>query len=385
MKLTTSVLSALLLTLSLQACNTIQPQSIVPGPGQSAGTIKRADSPLFASALMKRVLPLATIQTPQGEMIMPAALLPTPGFQTAQAIARPMIADMAIAPGYYYGGHDFNQYTIVQAEENIYGAPTGSTLLQVYEGSIKKILGEWDASARLIESRSNVNGGSNPDANVEYINLPGRSGEGERIRPEFVFRFASSPRKETLNIYVLKNEIRAHRMVWGERNVDISKVQVDSDKALQMARDAFASRETSPGYPVYPEAQNLSREMEVLYSVPADANWQVSLNQVENNALRYYVNANFRIKNDKYQAPPPVPSGDMKPDTMPMPVPYAEEYYYVSGSLEVDAVSGKVISLNRPVVYRPVYERVYPAVGIGGGSAGSAPAPIELMDNAASK
>jgi hypothetical protein len=357
----------------------------VPGPGQSAGTIKtKADTPLFASARTKRVLALDYVNTAEGQVLMPAAALPTvTGFKTLQMMTKPAIADMAIAPGgYYYGGHDFNQYTIVQAEENIYGAPDGNSLLQVYDGSVKKILGEWDASARMIESRSNINGDSNPDSNVEYINLPGQTGEPVRLRPDYVFRFASTPRKETLNVYVLKNEIRVHRMVWGERNVDITKVKLDSDQAMKMAQEAFASRSASPGYPVYPESQYINKEMEVLYSIPETANWQMNLNQVENNSLRYYVNANFQIRNLQAPSNPDnaVSNDPAAPRMMPPP-----DMYYVSGSLEIDAVTGKILNLNRPVIYRPMYEGIaYPATG-GGISAGVAPAPVELMSEPASK
>lgn len=349
--------------LSLSACATMPAnnQVVNPGPIQT-----QAGAPVLGSALLKRPLMLQRIA---GQVVPVAAVLsPTQGFSLKQlgdgaaptsatiapapdmvSVARP-----AIAPMYYYGGSDFNQYVIQYAEESVHKAATGSTLLQVYNQDVKSLLGEWDASARLLESRAQVNGTED-----EYIYLPGKDNEPLKLQPLYVFRFASTPKKETLNIYVLKDAIRVHRMVWGEPVIDIAKVQIDSDKAVEIARKAFANQDPKPGYPVYPDGSDVNAQ--VIKDIPSDVRWNLQLNQQSKDNLRYYVNFSFTKQvqgaNPNYPVPKPEPMAvDTQVTSSPaqntsrpaMPAYYQQQVY---GSAEVDAISGKVLSLNRPVWY----------------------------------
>ncbi|PIQ26576.1 hypothetical protein COW36_01580 [bacterium (Candidatus Blackallbacteria) CG17_big_fil_post_rev_8_21_14_2_50_48_46] len=362
------------LILSLSACS-----AVLPAPfhaGQNAVLTPSSElSPavFFQSALLKRPLYLAEVDG----MRVPVAYLPesVEGFSLKQvAIARP-----AIAPAYYYGGNDFNQYSIQAAEENIYPAAKGSSLLTVYQQTVQPLLKEWDASARLIESRAMLN---NP--NPEYLQLPGSSGEALKVMPLYVYRFASSPLKQTLNVYVLEKEVRVHRMVWGETQIDISRVQIDSDQAMAIARKAVSNRESSPGYPVYPMAQDLRQPgMQVIYDLPEKLTWQIHLNQQESKQLRYQISFFHGQEGVNIGVPVPMPVPMMAADTSVVssdgtvtntptiapgepspsqPVPVENQSW--SGSMEIDAISGKIISLNRPVLYA--------ASGSGGGSVGYA-------------
>lgn len=340
--------SLMLASISFSACSQFDTQV----PATPAGpTQQQSVRPVLASALFKRTLQLQRVN---GQVLPVAAVTPTSvgGFAvkqvaTAIAIAEPAVSRPAIAPAYYYGGHDFNQYSIQYAEENIYPGASG-TLLSVYEGTVKGILQEWDADARLVESRAQLN-----VQDDEYIHLPGRENdEPMRIRPDFVFRFASTPRKETLNIYVMGKEIRVHRMVWGEPSIQIDQVRVDSDRAVSIAQQAFASRNDNPGYPVYPRAEDISNDanLEVVYEIPTDLQWHVQLNQQSRDQLRYFLHFNF-VRQQPVAVASPDPG---QQDQMVKPMPPDAEYH-LHGSIEIDAITGAIKSMNRPVIYKQAY------------------------------
>lgn len=371
------VLFALTAGALLNACAT---PAITPAPANNSGVqtpVVTAQRPVLASALVKRPLKLGRVD---GQVVPLAQVLtPETGFSVQMAMAEPAVDRMSIAPGYYYGGHDFNSYSIQYAEENIYPAASASTLVAVYNQNVKPILAEWDADARLLESRAQMNA-----EHEEYIQLPGQD-EPLRVKPRFVYRLASNAKKETLNVYVLDKEIRVHRMVWGEQNIEISRVKIDSDEAVRIARAAFLSKSNPSGIPVYPESDNA--EATIVYDLPADAQWSLNLNQQSQDSLRYFVNFNFKVKVDAPAPKPgePVPVDDAnatKPSEPRPDIVYPTEQY-LYGSLELDAITGQIKSMNRPVMYRMMYGGVaYPAEVAVDPVPADAPAAEADQDNA---
>src|SRR5690606_25178633 len=101
---------------------------------------------------------------------------------------------------------------------------------------------------------------------------------------------------------------------WGEPSIQIELAKIDSDRAVALAREAFASRSNSPGYPVYPMPEELQRRengMEVIYDIPTDLQWHVQLNQQSRSELRYFLHFNFvrKISSPAPTRPPqPEPS-----------------------------------------------------------------------------
>lgn len=359
---------AVIASLTLSACS-----SVLPISGNTHTSVQEQPSALsqravLGSALYKRTLQLATIDgqvVPIASVSVPTqASFSTKQVKTAITIAEPALTRPAIEPGFYYGGNDFNQYMIQYAEENLYPAPQGNSLLDVYKNDIEPILAEWDATGRLVETRAQINGNE-----IEYIYLPGQEGEPLELKPDYIFRFASSPKKETLNIYVMPKEIRVHRMIWGEPEIEIKKVKIDSDQALSIAEKAFANQDKKPGYPVYPD-QN-ERNVEIIYDLPNNLQWQLYLNQQSQNEMRYFLNFQF-VRKVKASS---VPTSSIKDSDLDMPkddqsvsndnsssgsnsspgsvMQSPEAYYdeYLYGSAEIDAITGKILSLNRPVIY----------------------------------
>ena len=339
-------------SLLLNACASSPAHLPSPAP-VVALTLQR---PVLASALVKRPLRLGRVEgqvVPLAEFAgAEAGFAVKRDVAVGSAMSEPNVGRMSIAPGYYYGGHDFNSYSIQYAEENIYGPAQGEGMIAVYKQSIQPIVAEWDANARLLESRAQQN-----SENEEYIQFPGKD-EPVKLKPLFVYRLASNTKKETLNVYVLEKEIRVHRMVWGEQNIDISRVKIDSDAALSIARRAFTDKQNPSGVPVYPEANNPeinNSEATVVYEIPQELQWSLNLNQQSRDSLRYFVNINFQMKAKTLPAPAPSRSDDDKTDpAVAYPAPYYSEMQYLYGSVEIDAVTGDIKSMNRPVIY-PMY------------------------------
>ncbi|MBF2054151.1 MAG: hypothetical protein IGS03_11930 [Candidatus Sericytochromatia bacterium] len=356
-----TILFSVLLSLGLSACQSQMPAVPQPSASPGNGSTQQGSSTLFGQALSKRTLSLDLFgQTGEGNTDNAT------GAPASESAARPeaqsgmSVAPMApgampsadIAPGGrlmmpgWFG--EFNQYTLQFAEESVFPASSTWNLLSAYNQTVKPLIQNWDARARLVESTAYV--GQQAEGAARHF-LPDGSGEPTEMAVRLMYRLASSERKETLVVYLTDTETRLHRLVWGEPHMDLSTLKIDSNAARNIALQAFQNRAASPGYPVYPEQSQ--PEMEVLYTVPANASWQFYLNQHSAQNSRYFVSVSFPVANPSY------------PDER------------VHGSAEIDAVSGEVLQLNRPVYYRPHMGRGDISVG-SGGEVGAAPPP-EIM------
>lgn len=414
----------MLLLTQLAACG--QPNQNIPAPISSSGTNSNqsqnqtasanptpANQPVFASATSKRTLSLDKLPANSG--ILPTGASASGGSSnganipmtapSAAASAIPGMSDISSSVRYsspYGGGYypftsggDFNSYVPVQAEENIFAGSNSTELLDVHTQTILPMLKEWDAQARLVESRGNTAPGNAYNPSLEYVSIPALGNEQPMMmRPAWIFRYASTPRKETLTIYVMQKETRAYRVSWSEPNIDLTQVKVTVAKAQEIARQAIADTTEKPGYPVYPEsAQYLNANSKIIYSVPSDLNWNVSLSQ-QGKQLSYNLNFSYRediakpgvpvampssqpsggfIITQVTESPLPSPTGSptsnpnespvptVTPTPMPSPtgstlpfpdcLPDYARYIYISGYVSIDAVSGKILNLNRPVRY----------------------------------
>ncbi|PIQ26575.1 hypothetical protein COW36_01585 [bacterium (Candidatus Blackallbacteria) CG17_big_fil_post_rev_8_21_14_2_50_48_46] len=362
-------------SLGLSACSAGQINGLLPQPSATASPVANPSQGVFANALSRRLLPLNTTNQSTGTndsaATAPAA---NPAPQAGAPVAAPTVGQAAsgesklapdiatgassrmIAP--WFGGGEFNQYVIQFAEESVFSASQAATLLKAYEETVKPILAQWDSSARLIESRANIGVDGNSNF-VEYLSLPGQDGKVEQIQPAYFFRFASTPRKETLNIYLLKQETRVHRMVWGEPVIDISQVKIDSSQAQEIASKAFSNPDSSGAYPVYPETVR-DPNQKVIAEIPATAQWQIQLNQQGQSQNRYFVSVGFDVvtpvvqASAKPQLDPATTDANMR--CYPEEMPRYPEKMQVWGSAEIDAQTGAIKQLNRPVLYLPMYD-----------------------------
>ncbi|MBT9544837.1 MAG: hypothetical protein IV090_05560 [Candidatus Sericytochromatia bacterium] len=381
--------------LGLSACSAslpIQP-SATPSPQVSA-----ANNVNFANATSKRSLNLNNLGSLNGtsasnvsgsatgsNTAAPAANPESPAVPSAGGMAQPGIS-MPYYPN--YGGGEFNQFLAVMAEESLFPGNASRDLSSIYEQSILPVLRQWDLNARLLESRGNTQPDLKDPNRYEYVYVPGLTAEKQlQLRPDWIFRFASTPRKETLTFYVTPQETRVYRVVWSEPNILIGKVKISVNQAVTLARQALSERNSQVDYPVYPMAgAELGANNTIIYDLPENLNWSVTLGQ-QGEQILYYLVANYA---EAYAQPgvmvvPPLNSGSgqtgggvtgsgtvvaagtatapvsaqapSQPDQSPTTVrppecqTYYQPYLYLSASASIDAVTGKVLSLNRPVRY----------------------------------
>lgn len=149
-------------------------------------------------------------------------------------------------------------------------------------------------------------------------------------------------------------------MIWGEPNIEIGRVKVDSDQALELAEKAFANKDRSPGYPVYPEQADVN--MQVIYDLPSDIKWQLYLNQQSKDELRYYLSFSYEEQVAQPNVNPVCGSPNVRCAS-----PYMGSQY-IYGSIEIDAISGAIKSMNRPVIYNHADKPMPIEPGIGDGS-----------------
>lgn len=426
----------LLCLLTLPACGT-GPTSVTPSPAASASAVT------FANVISKRTLGLTNLGSLGGTASSGASSGSSTGTGTPAAapvanagqdvaVGRPM---SGIA-SYYYGGGEFNNYVAVMAEENVLAGNSSGDLLAVYQQSILPLLKAWDPQARLIESRGNTHPELRDPNSYEYVYVPGLSSDKQmQLKPDWVFRFASTPRKETLTVYVTGKETRAYRVVWSEPNLAIARVKIPVQQAIEMARQALRSQSSQTDYPVYPDATSgMGSNATVVYDLPTDLNWTVSLGQ-QGDQLSYYLNVNYVEAYGKpgvavvpsanpttggstgsigvgvavpmpasapvVTASPtvavsasPGTSASSPPATEPVPARSATpadcqvvlpSYVYLSASVNLDAVTGKVLSVNRPVRYNNQYNYTCKggyAVPDAGGVATTAPATPRALSTA---
>ncbi len=313
--------------------------STQPSASPSVNNGEQTGKGLFANALSKRSLSVDLFgQTAEsgadGNNVTgsapAAATVPTAGGaisapkragQDASASGIPgSSAERLMMPGYGWG--TFDQYVLQFAEESIFPLSKAQSLLTAYQQAAQPLMKEWDASARLSESQAFLGASASPEHDFF---LPDDNGKPAQIKLNYLFRWTSDKRKESLLVYLTDKETRVHRMVWGEPNLDLSKVSLDSDAAQRKAKAALESTASNPGYPVYPERAYPNQQ--IITQIPSDAQWQIQLNQNQEQSSRYFVTVNFLTRSSN--------AGER----------------HASGFVEIDAVSGAILNLNRPLLY----------------------------------
>lgn len=358
----------------------------------SSATSPLPETQLFSKALSRRDLDPAAVNQ---DAAVPSAV-PTPA-PLAAPTAVPMAAPGAYGSGYgdissvvspygygyssYFGG-TFNQYEPLRAEELTYPGNASRNLQTVYDETVQPMLQEWDSAARLLETRGNTR----PDQ-PERIYVPGVTDTMDsprEFKAYWIFRFASSPRKETLSIYINPQETLAYRTLYGEPDLALQKAQVSSERAIEIARAAFKDPETrvvsessSSAWLPYP-VPSRDPNFRVIYDLPTDLNWRTQLFQ-QGPRLVYSLSFDWQTTRKALGIPEIVvspvptamptpeptalPSSPEDPNATPFPLvtptPFAYcagnadevNRVYLSGSISIDAQTGAVLNISRPMYY----------------------------------
>lgn len=199
---------------------------------------------------------------------------------------------------YHYGMDTSRQMSLVSAQEaEISGSSGGFTEALAVTAPVVK---EWASDARLTESRSLLNDtdsrvpvampGVSTNAVTRALSLSvGSENEGWR------FVYVSSSRNEMLQFVVLPEKTTVLRLAWAPLDLSPERVKFDAQTAITnlinaVSEATFQSEEEKSrkdyffGHefiqPNTGEWDNENQKTEVLYRVPEQARWNVSLQQV---------------------------------------------------------------------------------------------------------
>lgn len=316
-------------------------------------------------------------------------------------------ADIAIAPAAKYGGGVaypgyfpapgmFEEYVMVAFEEAKSDGFTG-TFLDAYSKKVKPVIAEWSSDARLTNTYGSTDDqGQNKvpsgvqEPNYQYYYSP----------YQWQFTYVSASKKEIYSFMISPKETLVLRQKWALKDINSDDVKIDSNAAIKLYMDKVKDKSyTSPDNQ---EQYYRGPNQEILYSVPEKGSWYFYLNQ-EPGALVWNINVNFNY-NDGVMPPVPLAattdvavssggtassagsapssSASASPNfTKPQPV---TRTYYSGGYARINAKTGEILSMARPVKYTETYYPYpypYPAKCDGqgncyseGSSGGTAPA-----------
>ena len=203
--------------------------------------------------------------------------------------------------GYYFGyGGGMDQMALVSVQEAETKGSAGS-FAAIVGDVVGPIVKAWAADGRLTQSgavltndgKVYVEPGADADAISGKMVRPGYSpfdnGSGWRMV------YTSTTRSEILSFTVTAEKTTIIRMRWAPLDLAPERVLVDSSAAVKKLVDAVSSRDFKGeeeksmkdyfmGYPFEQpktgEWDNPDHKTEVLYSVPANARWNVNLQNV---------------------------------------------------------------------------------------------------------
>lgn len=248
---------------------------------------------------------------------------------TAPAVCpAPAIApDMACSMPYYnYGSYGFNeQMSLVSLFEAEAAGYAGSSFQEMMGTLINPVIRDWSSDARLVSTYGAIEGDSTT-WNLSYM---------------------SKTRSESLDFTVGKTKTSIIRKAWGPLMIQPEKIAVDSTAALKSLQDAIMNQNAKSeedrtgkdyffGTPL--SSANQGSQMEVLYRLPANARWNISLQSILGHTV-------WQI--DGYASNPPAPSPT--PSTAATNATSVSICDYAHGM--IDAETGALIRLSRPYQY----------------------------------
>jgi hypothetical protein len=293
--------------------------------------------------------------------------------------------------GYYFGGGGGmgEQMALVSLQEAETKGSTGS-FQEIVGGIAAPVVKAWAPDARLVESGSTLdndgklfsdpqaqNGGMVVDAKMSMMPLPGPGYGGYDPNAAWRLVYASSERREVLQFTVKADKTTIIRMRWSPLDLEPARVLTDSATAVRAVIKAvidkgFKSEEEKSGLDYFlgfkfeqPQTGQWDGDYQktvVLYEVPKDARWNVTLTQVMGKLVwDLNWNAPWNQPNVGIGVPTPMmamaePAADMvrpasisaRPECGPGLKPEPNFYINYWGQAIVDAETGAVIRFSRP-------------------------------------
>lgn len=372
---------SLLLSLMFIMSSCAQPTSPPPNNTSSSGTNTVVSSPSnlqFNKVSEEKVAEYNSLITKSAQQNQVAStqttsvapnMAPMVGAVSADAIGGG--AKMA-APymSYFPAIGPFEEYTVIDFEEARTAGFSG-TYLDTLNKIVKPVIVGLGNDARM----TNSNGSS--DANGVNKSEQNSTAPEISINPSYYqqyqwqFTYVSSSKKEVYSIFVSTKETLVLKQKWGIKDLSPDDIKIDSSKAIQIMTDSIKDKnfKSPDNQPVYTDQNS-----EILYEIPKNTSWYLYLEK-EKGKLIWNINMNVNV----YNYPVPMPLAETKDTSVssgggavavapPMP-----EYWYSGGYARIDAASGEILSLSRPMRYKNNY--IYPSPAYSPVPSSSLPTP----------
>ncbi len=287
-------------------------------------------------------------------------------------------ADIAIAPfskmaypyyGYFPAPGAFEEYVMVDYEEAKADGFTG-TYLETLNKKVKPVISAWSSDARHTSSNGSTdNNGLNKSLDSS------QEGSPYYYSPyQWQYTYASASKKEVYSIFVSTKETLVLRQKWALKDLDPDQIKIDSNQAIKIITDKISDKSyQSPDMPK-DQPNYYGPNAEILYSIPANGTWSFYLNQeksdiVWNINLNVYNNPPIAVARDVQvgiATPDIATSGGGSAGAAPSMTQPMINTWYSGGYARINARTGEILSLNRPVKYTEKYYPYTPPVKCDG-------------------
>jgi len=328
---------------------------ISSGSGASGGVT----APMMASPTNMKETVGAPAMMPVPNIIPSAAATSAPMASVAPDFSYGFRSDSGSRSGFYsswgYYGSGFDDYILSDISEASMEGFVGN--FNDTKNKITPYVKDWASDARLIDFNANVdNTGNNISANLTQNDLQNKY--DYYFYPDYsfgwMFQYISSDKKEKLIIYVSAKEILYIKQKWTLKDLSTDEILINSNKAIQIVKDAIKNKTFVP---VPPEGETVTPitpwwdnseykdQYEIIYDIPDDSLWNLYLyKEVTDKYKRIVWNIDVRISFTR----PPEKQDTINGANMIIPAPYIN-----SGYAKVDAKTGDILELTRPLKNTP--------------------------------
>lgn len=221
--------------------------------------------------------------------------------------------------GYLNTQNPFEEYIMTDYEEAKTNGFKG-TFIEAYNSQVKPILKEWATDAKATYVYGNAGQDGKGDENINNMYSP----------YQWQYTYASPSKKEVYSILISSKETLVLRQKWTLKDFVDLNIKIDSAKAISIFSDKVKDKNYNAEY----DNNNLGPNSQPLYEIPANSYWTFYLSQ-EKNSLVWNINTNYT-----YPTMPPISNNKSYVNT-----------WYSGGFAKINAETGDVISMSRPVKY----------------------------------
>ncbi|MFN8578978.1 MAG: hypothetical protein U0354_19290 [Candidatus Sericytochromatia bacterium] len=255
-----------------------------------------------------------------------APLAPSSDMVSRQGVSAPEMSRIGkpdIYGGYFNSQNPFEEYIMIDYQEAKTKGSNGS-FLESYNSIVKPIIKEWTNDYKSTYIYGNINDNNqNNDVNINGFPYT------------WQYTYVSPSKKEVYSILISSKETLVLRQKWVLKNFIDTNIKIDSVRAIKIFSDKVKDKNYNSEY----DNNNLSPNSKPMFEIPDNTYWTFYLSQ-EKDYLVWNINTNYI-----YPTIPPIQNGQSYTNT-----------WYSGGFARINAETGEIISMSRPVKYSEVIQ-----------------------------